>query len=123
MDFDNQELVTGFRSWFGGILCLDWSPDGRYIVAGGEVSPNNIMVTDEFFPIFLPGAKSLCEERKHQIFGVRPKILELPEGFPKMFAVIRWTLAESAPDLLHSYPLMNLVWSVSCKGLAYSVNR
>lgn len=44
VDFDNQVLVAGFRSWFGGILCLDWSPDGRYIVAGGEVSPNNILV-------------------------------------------------------------------------------
>ena len=37
MDYDEQVLVAGFKSWFGGILCLDWSPDGRYIVTGGEV--------------------------------------------------------------------------------------
>lgn len=37
VDYDEQVLVAGFKSWFGGILCLDWSPDGRYIVTGGEV--------------------------------------------------------------------------------------
>ena len=37
VDYDEQALVAGFKSWFGGILCLDWSPDGRYIVTGGEV--------------------------------------------------------------------------------------
>lgn len=37
VDYDEQALVAGFKSWFGGILCMDWSPDGRYIVVGGEV--------------------------------------------------------------------------------------
>ena len=37
VDFDEEALVAGFKSWFGGILCLAWSPDGRYIVTGGEV--------------------------------------------------------------------------------------
>ena len=37
VDFDKEVLVAGFKSWFGGILCLAWSPDGRYIVTGGEV--------------------------------------------------------------------------------------
>ncbi|CAM9806990.1 unnamed protein product, partial [Choristocarpus tenellus] len=36
VDYDEQALVASFRTWFGGILCLDWSPDGRYIVTGGE---------------------------------------------------------------------------------------
>ncbi|CAM9366383.1 unnamed protein product, partial [Pylaiella littoralis] len=36
VDYDKQALDAGFKSWFGGILCLDWSPDGRYIVTGGE---------------------------------------------------------------------------------------
>ncbi|CAM9367278.1 unnamed protein product, partial [Ectocarpus sp. 4 AP-2014] len=36
VDYDEQALVAGFKSWFGGILCLDWSPDGRYIATGGE---------------------------------------------------------------------------------------
>src|SRR5690554_2222624 len=25
-----------FRSYFGGFLCCSWSPDGKYIAAGGE---------------------------------------------------------------------------------------
>lgn len=37
VDYDEEALVAGFKSWFGGILCLDWSPDGRYVVTGGEV--------------------------------------------------------------------------------------
>lgn len=37
VDYEEQVLVAGFKSWFGGILCLDWSPDGRYLVTGGEV--------------------------------------------------------------------------------------
>ncbi|CAN0398008.1 unnamed protein product, partial [Discosporangium mesarthrocarpum] len=36
VDFDTQTLDSCFRSWFGGILCLDWSPDARFIVTGGE---------------------------------------------------------------------------------------
>lgn len=35
-DFDKQELVSSMRSYFGGLLCVCWSPDGRYIVTGGE---------------------------------------------------------------------------------------
>ena len=25
-----------FTSYFGGVRCIDWSPDGKYLVAGGE---------------------------------------------------------------------------------------
>jgi WD40 repeat protein len=31
-----MELVGTARSYFGGLLCAAWSPDGKYIVAGGE---------------------------------------------------------------------------------------
>ncbi|KAI1284951.1 WD repeat-containing protein 20 [Halotydeus destructor] len=34
--YDTLELVGRFRSYFGGLLCLSWSPDGMYIVTGGE---------------------------------------------------------------------------------------
>jgi len=34
--FDTMELVGSARSYFGGLLCVCWSPDGKYIVAGGE---------------------------------------------------------------------------------------
>lgn len=31
-----MELVGSARSYFGGFLCVCWSPDGRYVVVGGE---------------------------------------------------------------------------------------
>ena len=34
--YDSMELVGVSRSYFGGLLCAAWSPDGKYIVAGGE---------------------------------------------------------------------------------------
>lgn len=34
--FDAAELHGTMKSYFGGLLCVCWSPDGRYIVAGGE---------------------------------------------------------------------------------------
>ncbi|XP_004395622.1 PREDICTED: WD repeat-containing protein 20 isoform X4 [Odobenus rosmarus divergens] len=35
-DFDSVELHGTMKSYFGGLLCACWSPDGRYIVTGGE---------------------------------------------------------------------------------------
>ena len=29
-------FLVGFKSYFGGLLCCAWSPDGRLIAAGGE---------------------------------------------------------------------------------------
>lgn len=34
--YDVMELVGKARSYFGGFLCVCWSPDGRYVVVGGE---------------------------------------------------------------------------------------
>ncbi|XP_037963407.2 WD repeat-containing protein 20 [Plutella xylostella] len=34
--YDTMELVGRARSYFGGFLCVCWSPDGRYVVVGGE---------------------------------------------------------------------------------------
>ena len=31
---DSLELVASARSYFGGLLCCCWSPDGKYIVLG-----------------------------------------------------------------------------------------
>ncbi|KAK7793633.1 hypothetical protein R5R35_004862 [Gryllus longicercus] len=34
--YDTMELLGSARSYFGGFLCVCWSPDGRYVVVGGE---------------------------------------------------------------------------------------
>ena len=36
LHWDTMELVGSARSYFGGLLCVCWSPDGKYIVCGGE---------------------------------------------------------------------------------------
>ncbi|XP_025104694.1 WD repeat-containing protein 20-like isoform X2 [Pomacea canaliculata] len=35
-NYNSMELVGTMRSYFGGLLCVCWSPDGKYIVTGGE---------------------------------------------------------------------------------------
>ncbi|XP_039282763.1 WD repeat-containing protein 20 [Nilaparvata lugens] len=35
-DYSRMELEGCARSYFGGFLCVCWSPDGRYVVVGGE---------------------------------------------------------------------------------------
>uniref|UniRef100_A0A0K0ERF5 WD_REPEATS_REGION domain-containing protein n=1 Tax=Strongyloides stercoralis TaxID=6248 RepID=A0A0K0ERF5_STRER len=35
-NYTSMELITQMKSYFGGLLCLDWSPDNKYIVTGGE---------------------------------------------------------------------------------------
>ena len=31
-----MEMVGTARSYYGGLICVCWSPDGRYVVTGGE---------------------------------------------------------------------------------------
>ncbi|VDN08084.1 unnamed protein product [Thelazia callipaeda] len=35
-NYHAMELIAYMKSYFGGLLCLAWSPDARYIVTGGE---------------------------------------------------------------------------------------
>uniref|UniRef100_T1IPY7 Uncharacterized protein n=1 Tax=Strigamia maritima TaxID=126957 RepID=T1IPY7_STRMM len=35
-NYDTMDLLGIARSYFGGLLCVCWSPDGRYVVSGGE---------------------------------------------------------------------------------------
>jgi len=35
-DYNTMELVGRLRSYFGGLLCVCWSPDSRLIATGGE---------------------------------------------------------------------------------------
>lgn len=35
-NFDSMDLLGTCRSYYGGLICVCWSPDGRYVVCGGE---------------------------------------------------------------------------------------
>uniref|UniRef100_A0A2C9JFM8 Uncharacterized protein n=1 Tax=Biomphalaria glabrata TaxID=6526 RepID=A0A2C9JFM8_BIOGL len=34
--YSTMDLLGTMKSFFGGLLCVNWSPDGKYIVTGGE---------------------------------------------------------------------------------------
>jgi len=36
IDYVSSKLNIMFQSFYGGILCCCWSPDGKYVVTGGE---------------------------------------------------------------------------------------
>ncbi|KAF1969341.1 WD40 repeat-like protein [Bimuria novae-zelandiae CBS 107.79] len=36
IDFLKELLLHQFNSYYGGMMCVCWSPDGRYIVTGGQ---------------------------------------------------------------------------------------
>ncbi|KAI8072152.1 WD40-repeat-containing domain protein [Gilbertella persicaria] len=36
IDFRNERLLDVYSSYYGKLNCVDWSPDGRYILTGGE---------------------------------------------------------------------------------------
>ncbi|TNN10630.1 WD repeat-containing protein isoform 1 [Schistosoma japonicum] len=36
MEYHEMELYGFMRSYFGGLLCVDWSPDSLFIVTGGQ---------------------------------------------------------------------------------------
>ncbi|CZT22939.1 related to WD40 repeat protein CreC [Ramularia collo-cygni] len=36
MDYINERVVDVFRSFFGAMLCVTWSPDGRYVITGAQ---------------------------------------------------------------------------------------
>ncbi|KAI7888305.1 WD40-repeat-containing domain protein [Mucor mucedo] len=36
IDYRNERLNDIYASYFGKLTCVDWSPDGRYILTGGE---------------------------------------------------------------------------------------
>jgi hypothetical protein len=58
--YDSMELVGAARSYFGGLLCAAWSPDGKYIVAGGE---------DDLVTVYrYSGIKKLCVSELKEIF-------------------------------------------------------
>ncbi|XP_064623686.1 WD repeat-containing protein 20-like isoform X2 [Lineus longissimus] len=35
-NYNTMEVMGVMKSYFGGLLCVCWSPDGKYIVTGGE---------------------------------------------------------------------------------------
>jgi len=35
-NYDRMEFISSMKSYFGGLLCVCWSPDSKFIVTGGE---------------------------------------------------------------------------------------
>ncbi|KAJ4350436.1 uncharacterized protein N0V89_009057 [Didymosphaeria variabile] len=36
IDFLKEQLLHQYMSYYGGMICVCWSPDGRYVVTGGQ---------------------------------------------------------------------------------------
>ncbi|ORY15785.1 WD40 repeat-like protein [Neocallimastix californiae] len=36
INYSSNQLCDIYHSYFGGLLCVDWSPDGKFIVTGGQ---------------------------------------------------------------------------------------
>ncbi|KAK3701749.1 hypothetical protein LTR37_015269 [Vermiconidia calcicola] len=36
LDYINERVLDVYRSYYGGMLCVTWSPDGRYVLTGGQ---------------------------------------------------------------------------------------
>lgn len=36
IDYLKEQLLDVFSSYYGGLICVCWSPDGRYVVTGGQ---------------------------------------------------------------------------------------
>eukprot|EP00180_Rhodochaete_pulchella_P003086 Plantae.Rhodophyta-Rhodochaete_pulchella.ctg50551.p1 GENE.Plantae.Rhodophyta-Rhodochaete_pulchella.ctg50551~~Plantae.Rhodophyta-Rhodochaete_pulchella.ctg50551.p1 ORF type:complete len:480 (-),score=35.25 Plantae.Rhodophyta-Rhodochaete_pulchella.ctg50551:199-1638(-) len=45
VDLTNEAILVSFRSYYGAMLCVSWSPDGRFLATGGE---------DDLVSIFCP---------------------------------------------------------------------
>lgn len=35
-DYINERVLDVYRSYYGALLCVTWSPDGRYVLTGGQ---------------------------------------------------------------------------------------
>lgn len=36
ISYQTRQLCDIYHSYFGGLLCVDWSPDGKFIITGGQ---------------------------------------------------------------------------------------
>ncbi|KAK5163957.1 uncharacterized protein LTR77_010353 [Saxophila tyrrhenica] len=36
LDYINERVLDVYRSYYGAMLCVTWSPDGRYVLTGGQ---------------------------------------------------------------------------------------
>lgn len=47
IDMHAERLVDVYNSYYGGLICVTWSPDGRYILTGGQDDLVSIWSRDE----------------------------------------------------------------------------
>ncbi|KAK7943149.1 uncharacterized protein PG986_012262 [Apiospora aurea] len=58
IDYLKELLLNIFNAYFGGLSCVCWSPDGKYVVTGGQ---------DDLISIWCPSERSLIARcRGHQ---------------------------------------------------------
>ncbi|KAK8069376.1 catabolite repression protein-like protein creC [Apiospora phragmitis] len=58
IDYLKEQLLNIFNAYFGGLSCVCWSPDGKYVVTGGQ---------DDLISIWCPSERSLIARcRGHQ---------------------------------------------------------
>jgi len=50
VDFAKEQLLVCLKSYYGAILCVSWSHDGKYIATGGE---------DDLVTVWCPGEASI----------------------------------------------------------------
>ncbi|GAB1315749.1 Catabolite repression protein creC [Madurella fahalii] len=52
IDYHKEELLELFYSYYGGLTCVCWSPDGKYVVTGGQ---------DDLISIWCPSEASQAD--------------------------------------------------------------
>ncbi|GAA5931461.1 uncharacterized protein JCM15063_001474 [Sporobolomyces koalae] len=64
IDFVEEKLLDSFASYFGSLTCVSWSPDGRFVVTGGQ---------DDLLTVYAPHEQhvvALCPGHTSWVTGV-----------------------------------------------------
>ena len=139
IDFLKEKLLEVFRSYYGGLICVTWSPDGRYILTGGQDDLVSIWsLADSALVARCQGHTSWvsdvqfdpwrCDDRNYRFGSVgedcRLLLWDFSVGMlgrPKAVCSFQFSiLTTSIPELI-AQELKRSVgrdWTVSCQSLA-----
>nr|XP_039258943.1 WD repeat-containing protein 20-like isoform X1 [Styela clava] len=93
VDYNTFEMKGSMKSYFGGLLCCCWSPDGRYIVTGGE---DDLVTVWAFYGGFV-----LARGHGHRSWVSNVSFDKYCCCIPDEEDVINWYSSES-PSLSHN---------------------